>query len=363
MSNPVNAALARKLSAGQRGVGKTSRDLLRALRLGLARAAVERFQLPASVIGAKQSGRRQEFLAEGLDEARLYLLFVADDQRIACLAMESGLVAAVVQKQTIGEISPDPPPMRKFTDTDAAIVAPLAEEMLARGVHLVEEPEDKARLSGYEFLSRAGGPGALSLSLVQDAYDVFDLTVEFGGGVRQGVISLFLPAQTAKSDSTAEHSAEGAAKLADASGVLRAELTAVLARLHLPLSELSSLVEGQELPLLSARLERIAMQAIDRSWVATGRLGQCGGMRAVRLNEAHSVKERANMPEFFAQRGGPTPSAEPDFVGIEPLPDERGPRGPGPNSDSKTLDALDTHQLASEISGLAGLPAPSGDFE
>ncbi|EEX10081.1 surface presentation of antigens protein [Ruegeria lacuscaerulensis ITI-1157] len=331
--------------------------------MGLARAAVERFRLSASVIGAKQSGRRQEAVTEGLDESRLFLLFAADEQRVACLAMDPGLVAAVIQKQTIGEVSPDPPPVRKFTDTDAAIVAPLVEEMLARGAQLVEEPEDKARLSGYEFLSRASGLRAVSLALVQDVYDVFDLTVELEGGVRQGVVSLLLPPQSAKPDSHEEQGAEGGAKLADASGVLRAELTAVIAQMHLPLSELSALTEGKVLPLSNARLDRIAMQAIDRTRVATGRLGQCGGMRAVRLNEAHASKGVGDAPEFSVQKGSRVSVAEPSHDANEPPAKEKGTRLSDPVGGTSNLDALATDQIASEISELAGLSAPQAELK
>ena len=65
-----NSAIQRKMAAGQEGTQPGGRPALRALRLGLARAARDLFELPLAVIGATQARLGQSALEGHLDGDR-----------------------------------------------------------------------------------------------------------------------------------------------------------------------------------------------------------------------------------------------------------------------------------------------------
>ncbi len=360
----TTSALARKLSAGQCGAD-TPRSVLRALRLGLARASGESMGLALSVIGAKQAVRAQEDIADRLNEGWLMLLFTSDQGGLAAACLDPGCVSAIVQQQTIAMVTSDPPPERAFTDTDAAMVAPLIEDMLSRALKLVESPAEMASLSGYEFTSRAEGRRALNLALVDEVYRMFDLTVELAGGPRQGEVSILLPERPLSDQEQVADITQSEVKLDQASGVIRAELNTVICRLSLPLTALSELSVGDVLPLQGARVDRVEVLSIDRARTAIGRLGQCGGMRAVRINEQGppSALPAKDCAGFLASNSSLTPSA-PDDEMSSPLDDDIVAH------DLTTEDSLlepddllpaSSEQRVTEISHLAGLPAPEGN--
>ncbi|WP_170465391.1 FliM/FliN family flagellar motor C-terminal domain-containing protein [Ruegeria arenilitoris] len=304
MTQSVSTALARKLSAGQEEQGEKPRSILRALRLAFARTAGDRYQLPLAVIGAKQSHRAPEALEQVIQADWLLLQFSNAEGMAAAVCMDMAAVSAIVQVQTIGQVLPGEPDARAYTDTDAAMVAPLVEEALSRAVGVVEASADQANLSGYEFRARLGDLRTLSLAMVEDAYRVFELTVELGGGLRQGQVSVLLPDLPAEPGEDEVDAGEAGPNLEQASGVVRAELNTVISRMSLPLAMLSDLSVGDVLPLTGSRLDRAEILTIDRTRAAIGRLGQCGGMRAVRLNEYASVAalEQSELPEFLKAR-------------------------------------------------------------
>ncbi len=360
----TTSALARKLSAGQCGAD-TPRSVLRALRLGLARASGESMGLALSVIGAKQAVRAQEDVADRLHEGWLMLLFTSDQGGLVAACLDPGCVSAIVQQQTIAMITSDPPPARAFTDTDAAMVAPLIEDMLGRALKLVETAADQASLFGYEFASRAEDRRALNLALVDEAYRMFDLTVELAGGPCQGEVCILLPERPLSDQEQVADITLSGANLDQASGVMRAELNTVICRLSLPLTALSELSVGDVLPLQGARVDRVEVLSIDRSRTAIGRLGQCGGMRAVRINEQSppTALPAADGPAFLASKASSVPSASEDTMSSllddDIVAHDLSAEDALPDPDD--LLPASSDQRVAEISHLAGLPAPHSD--
>lgn len=356
MTQQINAALARKLTAGHGGAG-TSRTLVRALRLALARAAEEGLNLPMSVIGAKQATRAPNDLNAVVDDNWLHLVF-ASEQGAAAVCLDPGCVSAIMQQQTIGDVMPDPPSPRLLTDTDAAMTIPLIEGLFQRAETLLEAPEDHTSLTGMEFASRMVDLRSLALALIDETYQAVELTVELAGGARQGQICILLPEPHVANDGEADKITDHGPCLKQAAGVIRAELQAVICRVSPLLSELSGLRVGDVMPLAGARLDRTEITTIDGARVAVGRLGQCGGLRAVRINEqlarpaladeARQVfLESATGTSLTEANGEMIASEDEDAAQLLPVDpvtmiEERAPIG---NSD----------QMVAEISQLAGL--------
>ena len=330
--------------------------MLRALRLGLARAAGDGLGLPLAVIGAKQVICRQADLAAKLSDDRLLMLFLSE-ARAAAICLDGGCVSAIMQQQTIGMVTPDAPLDRACTDTDAAMAAPLFEDTMARARDLVEASNDIASLSGYEYGSRVESTGALMLAMTEETYRVVDLTVELAGGARQGEICMLLP-EPPVSDDDQSHLKEASGRdLQQASGVMRAELMAILSRVSLPFTSLSGLTVGDVLPLSSAKLDKVEILTIDRGRMTLGRLGQCGGMRAVRINEDRALTAlTANEPQsFLASTSGPDSSTGHAEDGVYDL------HALTPTPEGDDVLEMDSVQMVSEISQLAGLSDADGE--
>ncbi len=354
MAQTVNAALARKLSAGREGFKNRPRSILRVLRLGFARAAADRLNLPLAVIGAKQSNQPATDLVEDVGDDWLLLFFRGPDG-VAAACLDPNTVSAIVQTQTIGQLTATPPEARAFTNTDAAMVAPLVEEALVKAAELAEMAEEEVDLTGYEYMTRAGDLRSLCLTLVEEVYCGFELTIDLAGGVRQGHIAILLPQRPCDVEEDAGAQPDAGARLEQSSGVVRAELNAVLCRMNVPLSDLSALGIGDVLPLERARLDRTEVLAIDRTRAAVGRLGQSGGLRAVRINEHAALPALSDIEaqDFIASRAG-TPNRDADAVDVTPYPNV----AEIPDALDTDLSFADSDQMVAEISQLAGLTGP-----
>lgn len=359
MAQPLSTALARKISAGRDDPAECAHSIPRALRLGFARAAVDRLNLPLAVIGAKQSQRAPSDLTGVVGDDWLLLTF-SSAEGLAAVCLDPASVSAIVQMQTIGEVMSGAISARSFTDTDAAMVAPLIEDALKRASLLVEAAVDQSSLSGHEFSFRAADLRSLSLALVDETHRIFELTVDLAGGLRQGQIAVLLPARLGELDTGEDNKVEAGPRLEQSSGVVRAELNAILCKVTLPLGGLSGLAVGEVVPLTGSRLDRTEILAIDRTRAGVGRLGQCGGMRAVRLNEQAPTPALTEGQDFIESRAGArqpdisdAPELMPDAPGydIEAVPT-------GLDEPQGDLGLVESDKLAAEISQLAGLTGP-----
>lgn len=367
--------LERKLALARDERQGDTRSILRALRLALARAADEAVGLAMSVIGATQARRELDELGRAVAEDRLYLMLSGPEGALGAACIDRACVTAILQQQTMGQVVAGGGVERSFTGTDAAMVAPLFDALLPRAHDMVEQPADRACLAGFEFCARAESRRALLLLLEYDLYRVFDLTAEIAGGKAQGQITLILPDRSEADLAVAEGATASKGRHLDtAFGVVRAELDAVISRIRLPLAAFAGMQPGDLLPLVGLKLDKTEIVTIEGRQVALARLGQCRGMRAVRLNEKLPEPERMEQGSdgFLAHKpsDGPRPEtpAEPDVIDHETHPRARARRRAedyedvDPDSEGEMdalseydLPALSADQVASEIAELAGL--------
>jgi flagellar motor switch protein FliM len=294
------SALKHKLKATQDPAPRGARGVLRALRLALARAAADAFGLALAVIGATQARAAQDRLGKFLNDERMLVLLDGPGGQLGAIGLDRACLGALIQQQTMGKVSGAAPSERAFTGTDAAMAAPLIDAMLEHAAELADLPEDRRCLRGYRYGARAEDLRRLLLALDRDRYRVFDLTVEFCGGAQQGAVCLVLP-ELPEETAQAREDAAADPRLKRALGWARADLTAVICRLRVPLSDLAAMVPGDVLPLTRHRLNETDLIGITGERIATGRLGQIGGSRAIRLNETEAGPP-AGVPDLDANR-------------------------------------------------------------
>jgi flagellar motor switch protein FliM len=294
----AETAIRRKLAAASRAAlaqGGPGAD--RAWRLSLARAANATMALLADV-GRMASDRRT--LAELLElcpERGLIAVLEGPAEGLGILALSPPLLAGMVEMQTMGRVSPAPPLPRKPTRTDAAMVAAFIDRALEDLELSLAADVDLVWAGGFRYASFLDDPRPLGLLLEDQPYRVLSAEMSLSGGAKSGPILLALPAagrgQRPAAGSGAEATAAAEAgfahSLAGQVMASEAELHAVLHRVTIPLSAVLGLQPGELVPLPMAAVERVVIEALDGRRIATGKLGQNRGMRAVRLVPATSA--------------------------------------------------------------------------
>jgi len=372
--------LERKLAAAGEAGGNSGRSALRALRLALARIAKNLYDLPLAVIGAKQVRCDYDGVSGHLTDDWLLVLLDGSNGQAGAVSLDRACVAALTQQLTMGCITGTAMGDRAFTGTDAALAEPLIEAWVSRAAELADLPEDQRCLSGFRFGARVGDVRSLILALEADRFRVFDLVIDIGEGAMQGAICLILPdppADLAQAGTKGADTLTSGPRMEQSFGVMRADLTAIIGRLRLPLTELAAMQPGDVLPLVRERLEKTELVTITGQAVAAGRLGQINGLWALRLNETFVSQGQLDRPDEngFGNKvvvtqpdadgpltlGGPVmPDPEeleqqaglPALIGqAETLSATSEPEGESDN----LLDRMTPEEAAAEISQLAGL--------
>lgn len=305
-----SGGLARKLAVSKDGKGALNAShTLKALRRSLARAAAEQCDLPLAVLAARQSNKIPEDLTEVLSDKDLLVVLDGPGGRMGAVTMDAPLVTALIQKQTIGQVMGKGPSERNYTPTDAAMTAEFLEKSFRKVADLLEGQTDQMIFSGYRFGAQIEDVRSLVLGLEAEDYRLITLNVDLAVGAMQGVMNLILPEPTA--EELGKGKGASGPCLGHNLGAMRAELSAVLCKVRVPLNEFSALQVGELLQLDQAFLYETDLIAIGGQTIAQGRLGQLNGSRAVRLNEGQVNAQQGLIeaePEFSNAIGGDLPA-------------------------------------------------------
>lgn len=292
-----DSVMRRKLAAAQPGLQEGGPGADRGWRVALARAARDELKLPLEV-RALTLGRAG--LAEVLElppERALIAVLEGPGEGVGVLVLAPEVLQAMVEVLTMGKVAAGPPPpARRPTRTDAAMVAPMLDAALADLETTLAQEADLVWAGGWRFASFLDDPRPLGLMLEDFTYRILRAEVDLAHGVRQGMVQLIVPADgrgkmpqraAARPVSDEAHAhlafAEALAEEVEAS---ECRLDAVLTRISMPLSRVVHLAEGDVLPLPNAALDRVSVEGMDGRKLAEGKLGQNRGMRALRLGAA-----------------------------------------------------------------------------
>ncbi len=403
----ANASVMRRKAGAGRPAPEIPRfDLPRALKLAFAQAAEEEMGLVATASPPTRERTTIAKVLEGRPESTLYLLLEGPDERFGLAVLDAASLAALIEIQTTGRVVPGPPPERVPTRTDSLLVESFVNRLLGLFHELAAEGELEAApaLAGFRQLYRLADARAVEMTLPDIPYDLFSLEAEYGDGARQGQVLLLMPPAAAGGERTLS----GAAwqeRFVDIVREAPAEVEAILARRQMLLREVAALRPGALIRLPLEVIGSVVLEDLNGVAVATGRLGQAEGFRAIRLTvpdaqeEADTQEAAFGLPEIGAegaQPGGlPDPAAEPasgaaaggladlpgmppdlpdlsdlsaqagpgDGAGVQDLPDPAEPAGPDtPGQAGTDLPPLDDGGTPGELPdlGTMGESAPGG---
>ncbi|MEX0286256.1 MAG: FliM/FliN family flagellar motor C-terminal domain-containing protein [Paracoccaceae bacterium] len=331
----------------QAGTGDVNRPIIRALRLSTARVSRDLLGLCIDVIGGGHAMQPPDALATVLKDDHLLLFLEGEDGISGAVGIDPELARALVQQQTTGALAPAGGEQRAFTDTDAALCAPVIEDILNRAAELAELGEDHVSLSGHRFGARASDGKSLSVALNGERFRAVDLTLDIGSGSTQGNLVLILPDRPVPQSGQTTDAPQQVQTLGDVAFGATVRLNAVMCRVPCMLSDLAHLKPGDLIPLPPYRLDRTELLTVSGQSVGAGRLGRVEGLRAVRVNETETPDpDFVDPPEPTDQAAELTVMADdpPDISLDHPADGAEMP-----------LDMMDQESALKHISELAGL--------
>lgn len=262
----------------------------RALRLALARAADELFDLPLSVSSVQSAQVGQEQAISAFTDESLLMVFDGPAGAVGAVSVAMPLLAGLIEVQTMGQVLAREMDAREPTQTDAALAAPLLNAGFAGFVENLAGEAEAKWAEGFRFGAMIEGTRMLSLLLEASDFHLFRLQVSLNEGAKEGEILIALPVVLPVQDETGEgpegmvpaqtrHIRLGEGALMTA----KAPLSAVLHRVKKPLAEISALKPGDILNIPREALSNTRLTAGQGRGIAKCRLGQINGFRAVRL--------------------------------------------------------------------------------
>jgi flagellar motor switch protein FliM len=279
--NTATDVMRRKAGAGRPAPEIGRMTTTRAWKVALPRAALDTLGVQASLLRVDESRVVATDLPGLVPEHGLLTLLEGPDERFGIAVVDSPTPSGMIEATTTGRISSRPPTPRAPTRTDAIISADLLDALLEGFEAGLAEMDDPPNLAGYRYAAPLVDTRAMDMALAEGPYSVFRLTLDLGGGVRQGEVLAAFPVAPR---GAAQNRDVAAFQQALAENVMAAptDLDASLFRLQLPLRDVGRLAVGDILKVPLSALAAIEVEAGGKR-VAVARLGQQGGFRAVRI--------------------------------------------------------------------------------
>jgi flagellar motor switch protein FliM len=260
----------------------------RAIRLAMTRAADLAHDLALGVSALREEVVSLDGLLATLDPGWMLISMTSDKNITGLAALDLNMRAALVEVQTICKVLDEAPEERDPTGTDARMAQPLISAFLAQ----LQDTAKRTPLDGwgqnFDVGDRINSARAAGLILDECKYRLIRITVDLGAGNRQAELAVALPSRAEVPDKAMklEVSGDWEARFCAVINGSPVRLDAILNKFSIPLHRAEALAVGQIFPLPGCTVSSVKLIAGDGRKVATARLGQSGGMRAVRIELA-----------------------------------------------------------------------------
>lgn len=293
MAGSVEGVVRRKVAAARAEAASGGPGADRGWRLALARAARDKLGTVLEFRSLVLDRRSLGEVIELAPERAMIALLDGPEEGLGVLMLSQPILAGMIEAQTVGRVKSGEITPRRPTRTDAAMAAGVIDAALRGLEQGLADEADLTWAGGFRYASFLDEARPLGLLMEDTTYRVLRAEIDLGGGARQGEVILALPAEgrgqgpMLKDDRAAgqDHTHQFMQALVERVSGAESGMEAVLARLRLPIAEITALEVGMVLALPDAALERISLEGLDGRRVAEGRLGQNRGMRAIRLSE------------------------------------------------------------------------------
>ncbi|WP_157937589.1 FliM/FliN family flagellar motor switch protein [Oceaniglobus roseus] len=279
----MRTVLQRKAGAARPAAPKAEMTVERAWRLALTRGLSAAIGLTLRFVGHATCEVAPAEIPELVEQGDLTLL-LEGPWGFGAAVLDVQLMAAITEVQTMGRVLGRAAVPRVPTPTDAALVADPLDRVLKEFEARASGLDGVATATGLRFATLAAGADAMALALRDEPHRLVECRMELDGSGREGRLRILLPPELEVPD--ALRSEDRRAWSEDLSQHLmksHADLRAILARLRLPVEEVTALAPGDLLEIDPRALSQVELAGCTGAVMARGRLGQSGGMKAILL--------------------------------------------------------------------------------
>jgi flagellar motor switch protein FliM len=282
------ATLRRMTRSHQPDTGVSPLTSSRAVRLALTKAANDAVGLILTVSSVAEETNALDDTLGALPEGLMLVGLHRDDVLVGLIAVDMQLRAAALEMQTMGALINQIAQDRKPTRTDKAMSDPFLSGFLAAFPDAVVGSPLEGWCDGITQLDAIADVRAAGLILADCPYRTVQMSVDLGVAERQGLLVVILPI-------VATPEIAGVPEVPDVNWAVEfrnkvnqvpATLTAQLHRFALPISAAQDLQVGQVLPLTGCTVHSVRLISANGRDVGQAKLGQSGGMRAIRMETA-----------------------------------------------------------------------------
>lgn len=334
MSDPAaQPVLRRKLAPPRPSRVPGQGALQQMLAKTMPRDADKLLGLQIAVTGIETGEARKAEVIGALRPSDLVYLMKADRMAPGLCMVAPALLSGLIEMQVSGRVSGADPGNRMPTRTDGIVASDIVDRWIAsaKSEAAAQDILDRLPFSEHYRAGTVADARYADLALDSGHFRTLKVTLDLSGGVKTGTISFALPVHVTGKVGMAGGTAQ---QFRQVIREVETQLSVVLARLPRTLEQARRLAVGDTLEIPIEALGRVGLETVDGNRVATARLGQSGGQKAVRILGRGAV-EAATPPsktrsEFLGvsvpgDRGMPgslaLPSGMPDEDDLPDLPE------------------------------------------
>lgn len=312
MTESSQTTLLRRMTRSQgQDSAETPLTSSRAVRLTLTKAANDTIGLVLTVSSVGEEVTGLDDMLGLMDDGLMLVGLERDDALLGMLAIDMELRAAIVEMQTMGALLGLKAEQRAPTGTDKMLCDPLIAALLSSFPQALSGTPLEGWLDHVAPAAQIANTRAAGLVLEDRDYRIVTMEVDLGIADRSGVLRIALPPAASPQPAEVPAPAEIGwdAALHAAINEAPAQLDALLHRFPISLATAQDLHVGAVLNLSGCTVNSVRLLAKDGKTVAQAKLGQVGGYRAVRI-------EDAPMPQLheLTPADAPLPRAEPSLL-------------------------------------------------
>lgn len=284
------SALRRKAGTGRAptdGVGMTP---AKAFRLALSKAAQVVLGLAVRVQSIKEDRLNQAKVLDVLDKDALLLMLEGPHDTKGVAVFDTQALAAVIEVQTLGQVTQSKAPDRLPTNTDSAMCEAILDRVLQEFEGHLATSTAADWATGFRFEKRIESVRLLGLALADVEYRMFHLPLDLADGAKQGTLLIVFPAEGTAAGQRASGGDQGWTQAMEkAVCASHVDIQAVLHRAQIPLATVRAFQPGDLVAVPKSAISEVKMEGTDGRVVGAARLGQQTGFRALRISDGLAI--------------------------------------------------------------------------
>lgn len=235
---------------------------------------------------------------KAMEKVMLPFLLKGAGGRRGLFVLDGALIDALIEIQMLDKVLPTPRLDRPITAIDAGLSEGFVHKCLAA---MADAP---GMMSDLSVVDAEQDRSALRLALRDGQFDIMAVEIDMGPGIKTGLFELWLPVSAPAKPPASKPNPKMTSLLSEC----EVELDTSMIGCKVSAAELMALAPGALIRLPVKSLTDVTVSDCDARRIATGRLGQLNGMRAVLITEIKGGAGPAQKTSDAGQTNLPAPT-------------------------------------------------------